>query len=88
MAELGVGLQEATDMVYEQLVDNCRGFDSAVDCLRAKAKDYDTEVQVDTDRLIECYEAFLTGVMNWSYTNARYRVAKDIREDGTLITTL
>ncbi|KAM3085669.1 hypothetical protein ACMFMG_002737 [Clarireedia jacksonii] len=88
MAETGVGLEAAAKMVYEELIENCRAFDEAVELLRQKAKEYDISVQADTDKLIECYEAFLTGVMNWTYTNARYRVAKDITEDGTLITTL
>ena len=88
MAEYGVGLQEATGMVYEQLVANCNAFDEAVKLLREKASEFGAAVQDDTDRVIDCYEAFVTGVMNWSYTNARYRVAKDIREDGTLVTSL
>ncbi|KAI0470747.1 isoprenoid synthase domain-containing protein [Xylariaceae sp. FL0804] len=88
MAEDGVGLSEATSAVYEQLVANCKAFDQAKERLREKAKGYGEAVRRDTDKLIECYEAFLTGVMNWSYTNARYRVAQDIQEDGSLVVIL
>ncbi|KAH9906199.1 isoprenoid synthase domain-containing protein [Xylariomycetidae sp. FL2044] len=88
MAEDGIGLPEATRVVYEQLVANCAAFDRAKDGLRRKAKDFEASVQTDTDKVIECYEAFLCGVMNWSYTNYRYRVSQDIREDGTLVVTL
>ncbi|KAH8660828.1 isoprenoid synthase domain-containing protein [Tricladium varicosporioides] len=88
MAHDGVGLLEATNTVYEELVANCRAFDRAVSVLREKAKEYNEAVKSNIDKLIDCYEAFLTGVMNWSYTNARYKVSQDIQKDGSLVVSL
>lgn len=88
MAEENVGLAEATDIVYEKLVASCKAFDRAVVALRQRTEGYDETTQSNIDKLITCYEAFLTGVMNWSYTTARYKAAQDIREDGSLLVTL
>ncbi|KAH6664445.1 isoprenoid synthase domain-containing protein [Halenospora varia] len=88
MAGDGVGLSEATKIVYEELVANSKAFDQAVAVLREKAKQYNETAQSNIDKLIECYEAFLTGVMNWSYTNARYKVSQDIQKDGSLLVSL
>jgi hypothetical protein len=88
MAEDNIGLAGATNIVYEKLATNCRAFDQAVAALHQRAKGFDELTQSNTEKLITCYEAFLSGVMNWSYTNARYKVAQDIQKDGSLLVTL
>jgi hypothetical protein len=80
-------IQEAVDTLLNMLDDSMKAFDKAAEDLYSQTKQ-DEELDKSLRACIDSHCHFVTGLIEWTLTSARYCMDNYVQEDGSFVIPL
>mgnify|MGYP001950129042 CR=1 FL=1 len=89
MSAHNLDLRGAVAHAIREMQKCIQRFDANSAALQRKAvQDHGEAIEGELKRLIQAYQAIVTGTLHFSYNSPRYRLPKQRKDDGSLVVEL